>query len=171
MPVAQTMSNPLRRVERRLVEWWASTSNKALVGILFGLVLAASGFAYGITEASVVRTLRDRGVETDAVVVDVDDTITRTGTQADRVVVRFTPDGRTPIEATVANRATLPREVEAGESVRVVFDPERPALVLLEAQMNDGHIVWSFIVGATGVVVLAISSLVWLVTRRRRTAD
>lgn len=131
------------RFEQRPVRWINRRGPSTTVALVFGLAVLALPVGFWIADAP----LRDRGVQTTAQVVTVNE---------DSFTVTFSDRGGTTRTAEIAPWC----EPEAGDSIVIVYDPLNPSHASSLDEQNDpvGYIVFT----ALAALCLVLALLTWL---------
>ncbi|MFT4295706.1 MAG: hypothetical protein QM582_09875 [Micropruina sp.] len=139
---ASGSGGPPRRYQPR-TSWWYGRGPSATVTLLIGLAVLALPVGFWIADAP----LRDRGVQTTAQVVAVNE---------DSFTVTFSDRGGTTRTAEIAPWG----EPEAGDPIVIVYDPLNPTHATSLDEQNDpvGYIVFTALAG----LCLVLALLTWL---------
>lgn len=137
---------PPRAGQDRLERWLNRRGPSTAIATMLGLLVASLGVGIWLSDAQ----LRDHGVHATARVVDFAE-------DGDAVIEFRTADGRVA-------RTTLPvaDDVQIGQSVPIVYDPQDPDDVVARDDLNDPTAY--LITGGAALACLVVAALLW--TRR-----
>lgn len=159
---------PLRPLSAwaRFARWWNAPGRLGLAAAALSGLLVLTSLVHASDDRELINDLRDRGIETSAVIADTDYAarVGRTDTDVRFVVDGVSRDEALPFLNDVATHAP------EGTTVTVVYDPDDPSRVLLKEQLDSNRVrsdriaAWLFAAG----VVAGLSW--WLIQWPRRRA-